>query len=133
MKTKNKKAVKIKKKIVKPKKKVTRIKKKVVKSKKKIVKSKKPKKPLVKVKKEGKLLGKITHYFSNIKVAVIKLKLPVKKGDKIRIIGGEQTDFEQKISSMQVDYKNVTIAKKGKSIGLEVKEKVHEGYKIYKV
>ena len=83
--------------------------------------------------KEGKLMGKITHYFSNIDVAVVKLINPLKKGDKVRIIGGQETDFEQKVGSMQIDYKDVKVAKKGSSIGMKVNEKVHEGYKVYKI
>lgn len=84
-------------------------------------------------KKEGKLIGKITHYFSNIEVAVIKLFFPLKIGDTIRVIGGQETDFEQKIKSMQVNHKEIKTAKKGQDIGLKIKEKVHEGYKVYKV
>jgi hypothetical protein len=44
--------------------------------------------------KEGKLIGKISHYFSKIEVAVIDLDSALKIGDTIRIIGGE-TDFDQ--------------------------------------
>jgi len=82
---------------------------------------------------EGKLIGKITHYFSNIGVAIINLSLPLNQGDEIRIIGGENTDFNQKINSMQVDHKEVSNGKKGDSIGLKVSEKVREGYQVYKV
>ena len=82
---------------------------------------------------EGKLIGKITHYFSNIGVAIINLSLPLNQGDEIRIIGGEKTDFNQKINSMQVDHKEVSNGKKGDSIGLKVSEKVREGYQVYKV
>lgn len=82
--------------------------------------------------KKIKPIGKITHFFGKIKVAVIKLSSPIKKGDTIIILGGEDTDFEQKIDSMQIDFKNVKTAKKGKSIGIKVKKKVREGYKIYK-
>ncbi|MEK7080340.1 MAG: hypothetical protein AAB925_00715 [Patescibacteria group bacterium] len=85
------------------------------------------------VKEEEKLVGKITHYFSNISVAVIDLSSSLKEGDEIRIVGGENTDFNQTVDSMQVDHKEVKIAKKGDSVGLKVKEKVHEGYKVYKV
>ena len=84
-------------------------------------------------KKDGKLIGKITHYFSNIKVAVIKLSAPVKIRDTIKIVGGQKTDFEQKITSMQIDYKEVKSAKKGSSIGLKVDEQVRDGYKAYKI
>ncbi|MEK7562493.1 MAG: hypothetical protein AAB509_02345 [Patescibacteria group bacterium] len=84
-------------------------------------------------KEEGKLIGKITHFFSNINVAVVDLSIPLKEGDEIRIIGGESTDFNQTVDSMQVDHKEVKTAKKGDSVGLKVKEKVHEGYKVFKV
>jgi putative protease len=85
-----------------------------------------------KIKKEGKLIGRVTHYFSNIEVAVIKLTAPLKKGDKIRIIGGQETDFDQKVGSMQVEHKEVKLAKKGVDVGLKVDEVVRDGYKVYK-
>jgi putative protease len=88
---------------------------------------------MVKLKKEGKLIGRINHYFSNIEVAVIDLSAPLKEGDTIRIIGGENTDFEQEVGSMQIEHEKIKSAKKGDSVGLKVKEKVHEGYKVYKV
>ena len=95
----------------------------------------KPKKvrKVVKIKKEGKMIGRITHYFSNIEVAVIDLTAPLKEGDAIKVIGGQETDFEQEVSSMQIDHKEVKSAKKGDSVGMKVKEKVHEGYKVYKI
>jgi len=83
--------------------------------------------------KKEKPIGKVKHYFSNIEVAVIDLLAPLKKGDVIRIVGGQETDFEQKIVSMQIDHKEVKSAKKGNSIGIKVDEKVHEGYKIFKI
>ena len=82
---------------------------------------------------QGKLVGKITHYFSDIHVGVIKISGPLSKGDEIRIMGGESTDFNQNVDSMQVEHQEVKKAKKGDSVGLKVKEKVREGYKVYKV
>ena len=81
---------------------------------------------------EGKLIGKITHYFGNIGVAVIELSGTLKVGDTIRIVGGE-TDFEQNVESMEIEHEKVKEGKKGKSVGLKVDQKVHEGYKVYKV
>jgi len=81
---------------------------------------------------EGKLIGKITHYFSNIGVAVIELEDSLKTGDTIRIIGGE-TDFNQSVGSMQIEHKQIDKAKAGDSIGLKLDQKVHEGYKVYKL
>lgn len=83
--------------------------------------------------KKEKPIGQVTHYFSNIKVAVIDLSSPLKRGDKIRIAGGEETDFEQEVDSMQIDHKEVGSAKKGDSVGMKVQEKVREGYKVFKV
>jgi len=83
--------------------------------------------------KEGKLIGRISHYFSNIEVAVLDLMAPLKDGDKIRITGGEATDFEQEVKSMQIEHEQVKSAKKGDSVGMKVKEKVHEGYKVFKI
>src|SRR3989344_1460151 len=81
----------------------------------------------------GKLVGKVTHYFSDIGVGGIKLSAPLNKGDQIRIIGGESTDFNQSVASMQIDHKEAKKAKKGDAIGLKVKEKVRDGYKVYRV
>lgn len=93
------------------------------------------KKVVKKVKKEGegKLIGRITHYFSNIEVAVINLTAPLKDGDIIRVIGGQETDFEQEVKSMQIDHKEVKSAKKGDDVGMKINEKVHEGYKVFKI
>ena len=81
---------------------------------------------------EGKLIGKVTHYYNNIGVAIIELSATLKAGDNIRIIGGE-VDFEQTVESIEVDHKKVKAAKAGEMIGLKVGEKVREGYKAYKV
>jgi len=81
---------------------------------------------------EGKLIGKITHYFGNIGVAVIELADTLKSGDVIRIIGGT-SDFTQPVESMEYEHQKISEAKKGQSVGLKVDEKVHEGYKVYKV
>lgn len=82
--------------------------------------------------KKDKPIGKITHYYGDIKVAVVKLLAPLKEGQKIRITGGEDTDFDQEVKSMQVDHEKVKLAKKGKIIGLKVSKKVREGYLIFK-
>lgn len=77
-------------------------------------------------------LGKVTHYYPKIGVAIVELKAPLKVGDKIRI-KGSKTDFEQIVESMQIEHKNVQSAEAGKSIGLKVIQKVREGDLIYPV
>ncbi len=83
--------------------------------------------------KEGKLIGRITHYFDKIEVGVIELTAPLAVGDTIRVVGGEDTDFSQEVESMEVEHEKIKKAKKGNSVGLKIKEKVREGYKVYKV
>jgi len=78
-----------------------------------------------------KEVGEITHYYGHIQVAVVKVKDTLNKGDKVNI-KGHTTDFEQKISSMQVDHKEIETAKKGQEIGMKVKETVRKGDKLFK-
>lgn len=82
---------------------------------------------------EGKLIGKVIHYFSNISVAVIALSEALSVGDAIRIVGGENTDFTQTVDSMEAEHKKIQKAKAGDEVGLKVQDKVREGYKVYKV
>jgi len=81
----------------------------------------------------GKLIGEVVHYFDKIGVAVLQLDAGLKIGDEIRIVGGENTDFKQVIKSMQVDHKEIKKAKKGDEVGMKVKEKVRDGYKVHKL
>ncbi|MBU3918627.1 hypothetical protein KKC63_01840 [Patescibacteria group bacterium] len=81
---------------------------------------------------EGKLIGKVIHYFDKIGVAVVKLIAPLKVGDTIRIVGGD-IDFEQAIDSMEVEHKKINKAKKGDEVGMKVSQKIRDGYRVYKV
>lgn len=81
---------------------------------------------------EGKLIGRVSHYFSKIGVAVIDLSDSLKVGETIRVAGGE-TDFTQTVESMQAEHQNIQEAKAGDSIGIKVDQKVREDYKVYKV
>jgi putative protease len=91
---------------------------------------KKPVKAAAKPKK--KPIGKIRHFFPNISVAVVDLSSELRKGESI-LVEGSSTSFKQKVESMQVDHKNIAVAKKGQSIGLKVKDRVREGDKVYLV
>lgn len=81
---------------------------------------------------EEKLIGKITHYFGKISVAVIELEGELKVGDTIRIVGGNR-DFTQVVESMEMEHQKVEKAKAGDRVGLKVIQKVREGDKVYKV
>jgi len=77
-------------------------------------------------------VGKVTHFFSKINVAVVELTAPLFVGDKVRI-QGPTTDFEQTVQSMQIEHEDVKTAKKGQSIGLKVDERVRENDTVYKM
>ena len=76
-------------------------------------------------------IGRITHFFSKICVAVIELTDPLNVGDTIAL-KGPSTDFEQVVESMQIEHQNVQSAKAGQSIGLKVAERVRENDLVYK-
>lgn len=78
-----------------------------------------------------KEVGKITHYYDHLGVAVVKLSSVLKVGDKIHILGHSE-DFTQEVTSMQDDHKSLDEAKNGEEIGLKVDQKVHENSIIYK-
>tara|TARA_Y100000310_G_C20402021_1_gene677862 strand:+ start:340 stop:588 length:249 start_codon:yes stop_codon:yes gene_type:complete len=78
-----------------------------------------------------KQIGEISNYFEHVSAAAIKLKAGLKVGDEIHITGGE-SDFEQKVDSMQIERESVEKAKKGDEVGIVVKEKVRKGYKVFK-
>jgi len=80
---------------------------------------------------EPKQIGEVTDYFQHVKAAAIKLSTSLKVGDKIKIQGGEK-DFEMTVSSMQIDRKAVSSAKKGDEVGILMPEDVHKGYRVYK-
>lgn len=80
---------------------------------------------------EKKLVGKVTHYFSKIGVAVVELSDELKVGDRISI-EGHTTNLQQPVSSMQIEHQNVEKAGAGQSIGLKVDQRVREGDLVYK-
>lgn len=71
-------------------------------------------------------VGKVTHYYGKIGVAIVELSDTLKVGDKIKV-EGNRTEFEQTVDSLEVDHKPVQEAKKGEVVGMKVREKVNEG------
>lgn len=77
-------------------------------------------------------LGKITHYYTNIGVAIVEVTDTLKVGDRIHVQGAT-TDFEQEVGSMQIEHEAVQEAKPGDAIGLKVNEKARGGDKVFVV
>ena len=82
--------------------------------------------------KEEMQVGKVTHYFPKIGVAVVEVTQgSMKVGDEIRI-KGKTTDFVQKVSSMQIEHDKIEMAEPGISIGMKVSEPVRANDLVYK-
>jgi len=76
-------------------------------------------------------IGCVLHFFSKINVAVVKLSTSLSVGDCI-LVKGPETDFEQIVESMQIDYEKLDKAEKGQSIGLKMTQHARQRDVIYK-
>ena len=77
-------------------------------------------------------IGKVSHYFTRMSVAVVELTDELEVGDKI-LVEGAITTFTQTVDSMQIDRDPVKSAPAGQSIGISMHGKVREGDLVYKL
>jgi putative protease len=78
-------------------------------------------------------VGKITHYYDKIGVAVVELDADLAVGDRIKFVRGGEDLFEQEVSSIQVEHNKLESAKKGDTVGLKTDQPVKEGTEIFKL
>jgi len=78
------------------------------------------------------LVGEVSHWFGNISVAGITLRGNLSLGDRIRIIG-HTTDFDQEITSMQIQHQDVSEASTGDEVGIKVASRARPGDSVYRV
>ena len=81
-------------------------------------------------KKKPPLIGEISHYYPNVRAAVVRLKKPLKLGDPIWV-KGNKTDFRQTVGSMQINRAPISQARPGQEIGIEVLSEVRLGDCIF--
>jgi len=89
------------------------------------------KKKSAKSNKKVKPIGKVTHYYAHIKVAIVKFNTKVKAGTEL-YFKGATTDFKEAAKSMQFDHEAVAAAMPKKLIGIKLKKRVREGDLVYK-
>ncbi|MBN1440719.1 MAG: hypothetical protein JW929_15035 [Anaerolineales bacterium] len=77
-------------------------------------------------------IGKVTHYFNHISVAVLDLGAELKVGDTVRFLG-HGADFTQTIASMEIDHKKVQSAGPKQEVAMKTAQPVHEGVEVLKV
>lgn len=81
---------------------------------------------------EMKTCGQCEGYFDKINVAIIKLTSPLRIGD-IVIFEKEGGLFQQTVTSMQIDRREVRQALSGSDIGLKVLQTPTVGTRVYKI
>ena len=77
-------------------------------------------------------IGRVTHYYDHINVAVLKLDENLKLGDLIHITG-HSTDFMQRVTSMEVEHHTILWVKPGDNVAIKVLEPVREHDIVYRV
>ena len=81
----------------------------------------------------GERIGVVTHYFSHLSVAVVKLESArLRVGDTIHF-RGHTTDFKQRVDSLQVNHAPVQEVGPGDDFGLKVRDHARENDIVYKV
>lgn len=78
-------------------------------------------------------VGKVTHYYEKIGVAIVELQSDLSVGEKVKFERGGEPLFEQDVESIQIEHKKIQTAKKGDIVGLAVKEPVKEGAEVYSI
>lgn len=73
-----------------------------------------------------KEIGKVTHWYDKIGVAVVKLSGPLKVGDQIKIRRGD-VESDDTVGSMQIDHEDVKSGKKGDEVAIKLNHKAKEG------
>ena len=78
-------------------------------------------------------IGHVTHYFSHLGVAVVRVDQGlVMVGDTIHI-QGHTSDFRQRIDSMEVEHQKIYRAVAGEEFGLKVIDHAREHDQVYRV
>ncbi len=77
-------------------------------------------------------VGRVSHFFARISVAVVELTSTISVGDRI-LIKGPTTNLEQMVDSMEIEHEKVQRAVAGQSIGMKVESRVRDSDVVYKI
>jgi translation elongation factor EF-1alpha len=77
-------------------------------------------------------IGKVTHYYNKISVAVLELSETLTVGDQIAFVG-HTTEFSQPVESLEIEHHKIQSAGPGQEVALKVWEAVRKGDLVYKV
>jgi putative protease len=77
-------------------------------------------------------IGRVSHFYGHLCVAVLQLNENLKLGDKIHILG-HTTDFTQRITSIEVEHHPVVWVKPGDQVAIKVIGPVRDHDIVYRV
>lgn len=77
-------------------------------------------------------VGKITHFYDKISVAVVEILDTLAVGDTIKV-SGHGKEFTQTVGSMQVEHEQVKEAKKGMVVGMKLDQEANEGDEVFRI
>lgn len=77
-------------------------------------------------------IGTVTHFFGKPMVCAIKLEDELQSGDLLAF-RGHTTDFQQRVTSIQIEHEQVETAAAGAEVGVKVDERVREGDDVYRL
>jgi hypothetical protein len=78
------------------------------------------------------LIGKVTHYYNRISVALVELAGELSVGDRIALLG-HTTEFIQPVESLEIEHHKIEKAGSGQEVAVKVWETVRIGDLVYKV
>lgn len=78
-------------------------------------------------------IGKILHYYPNVKVATMKVSSEFKLGEEIVIIGKTTGLVSSKVDRLEINHKPVKQASKGEEVGFKIDSRVRKNDEVYVV
>ena len=79
-----------------------------------------------------KLVGRVTHYYNRIGVAVLELNDEIKVGDTVVFLG-HTTDFTQRVNSMEINHQRVLAVGADQEVAVKVDEPVRKLDEVFKI
>ena len=81
---------------------------------------------------DGERVGEVIHFYGKINVGVLRCTKGLQVGDVVHFLG-RHTDFEQEITSMQIEHEPVETVSAGGEVAIKVKQRVRKGDKIFRI
>ncbi len=78
-------------------------------------------------------VGRVTHYYDKIGVAIVELDNTLSVGEKVRFVRGGEDLFDQVVDSIQIEHQKVESSGRGQIVGLKTIEPVREDAEIFKL